>query len=94
MSLGEHLEELRKRIFRSVLVLSIAFGAAWWFKEDIAHWMLWPYRTAAQQINADILAQHEAELALPNTRHKRSDFFLTDNPGVTSACATRSTSAR
>jgi sec-independent protein translocase protein TatC len=80
MSLGEHLEELRKRIFRSVLVLSIAFGAAWWFKEEIAHWMLWPYRTAAQQINADILAQHEAELALPGSKHKRSDFFLSDDP--------------
>jgi len=80
MSLGDHLEELRKRLFRSVLVLTIAFGAAWWFKEEIADWMLWPYRTAAAEINADILAQHEAELALPGTKHRRSDFFLSDEP--------------
>ena len=80
-SLGDHLEELRKRLFRSVLVLTIAFGIAWWFKEDIAEGMLWPYRTAAQQINADILQQHEEELARPGNTHRRSDFFLSDEPG-------------
>lgn len=80
MSLGEHLEELRKRLFRSVLVLTIAFGAAWWFKEEIAGWMLWPYREAAQQINEQLVADHETELARPDTTHKRSDFFLSDDP--------------
>lgn len=80
MSLGDHLEELRKRLFRSVLVLTIAFGAAWWFKEEIASWMLWPYREAARQINEQLTVDHETELARPETTHKRSDFFLSDDP--------------
>jgi len=80
MSLGAHLEELRKRLFRSVLVLSIAFGAAWWFKEPIASWMLWPYREAAQQINAQLVADAETELATPGTAHKRTDYFLSEDP--------------
>ncbi|MBK7641525.1 MAG: twin-arginine translocase subunit TatC [Planctomycetes bacterium] len=80
MSLGEHLEELRKRLFRSVLVLSIAFGVAWWFKEDIADWVLWPYRDAAQQINASLVETAEAELALPQTTKKRTDFFQSADP--------------
>jgi sec-independent protein translocase protein TatC len=80
MSLGEHLEELRKRLFRSVIVLSIAFGAAWFYKEEIADCVLWPYRTAARQINATFLANAEAELARPKTVKKRSDYFLSEDP--------------
>ena len=80
MSLGGHLEELRKRLFRSVLVLSIAFGAAWFYKEEIAVWVLWPYRTAAREINATFVANAEAELARPATVKKRSDYFLSEDP--------------
>lgn len=79
MSLGEHLEELRKRLFRSVLVLTIAFGVAWGFKEPIAGWMLWPYREAARQINQQLVSDHEAELARAGTTHKRTDFFLSED---------------
>ena len=80
MSLGEHLDELRRRLFRSVLVLGVTFCIAWFFKEQIADWMLWPYRTAAQAINADLVANDEAELAKPDTKHKRSDFFMSEDP--------------
>jgi len=80
MSLGEHLEELRKRLFRSVLVLTVAFGAAWWFKEEIADWVLWPYRTAAREINATFVESAELELARPGTEKKRLDYFLSDDP--------------
>jgi sec-independent protein translocase protein TatC len=81
MSLGEHLEELRKRLFRSVLVLSIAFGVAWFYKERIADWVLWPYRSSAAQINQTYVENAEAELARPGTEKKRSDYFLSDAPG-------------
>jgi len=81
MSLGEHLEELRKRLFRSVLVLSIAFGVAWFYKERIADWVLWPYRSAALQINATFVENAEAELARPGTTKQRLDYFLSAEPG-------------
>jgi Sec-independent protein secretion pathway component TatC len=42
MTLGGHLEELRKRLFRSVLVLAVAFGGAWWFKEELVDVVMWP----------------------------------------------------
>ena len=80
MSLGEHLEELRKRLFRSVLVLGIAFGAAWFFKEQIADWVLWPYRSAAREINAAYVETAELELARPGTEKQRKDYFLSDDP--------------
>ena len=80
MSLGEHLEELRKRLFRSVLVLAIAFGIAWYYKEPIADWVLWPYRSAAQQINATFVENAEAELARPGTAKKRLDYFQSEDP--------------
>jgi sec-independent protein translocase protein TatC len=80
MSLGEHLEELRKRLFRSVLVLSIAFGVAWFYKERIADWVLWPYRTAALQINETFVASAEAELLRPGTEKQRTDYFLSEDP--------------
>lgn len=80
MSLGEHLEELRKRLFRSVLVLTIAFGVAWFYKEQIAEWVLWPYRDAARQINATLVENAEKELALPGTTRRRTDFFLSEDP--------------
>lgn len=79
MTLGEHLEELRKRLFRSVLVLAIAFGGAWWFKEDLAERVMWPWRSAVTRINADLLTRYEADLvAHPET--PRTKYFKTDAP--------------
>ncbi|MBL8856878.1 MAG: twin-arginine translocase subunit TatC [Planctomycetes bacterium] len=79
MSLGEHLEELRKRLFRSVIVLAIAFGGAWWFKEDLADQVMWPWHNAVAQINADLATRYEAELVL-NPEIPRSRYFKSDDP--------------
>lgn len=79
MTLGEHLEELRKRLFRSVLVLAIAFGGAWWFKEDLADRVMWPWRSAVERINADLVTRYEAELVLDPTI-PRSKYFRTSAP--------------
>jgi sec-independent protein translocase protein TatC len=79
MSLGDHLDELRRRVFKSVLVLAIAFVAAFAFKERVATWMLWPYRTAAERINAELRERADAALAadpaLPRTR-----WYLVEDP--------------
>lgn len=77
MSLGEHLEELRKRLFYSVVVLSIAFGVAWWFKEEIAKAVLQPWTTAVERLNEDMAVKAEADLAadpaLPRAKYFTSD---------------------
>lgn len=42
MSLLEHLEELRKRIVYSLLILAAAFGACWMYVEQIFHFLALP----------------------------------------------------
>lgn len=79
MSLGEHLEELRRRVFRSVLVLAIAFLFAWFFKEELAEYVLWPWRQAAASINADLRAKADARLAA-DPALARTTFYVTSDP--------------
>ena len=79
MTLGGHLEEPRKRLFRSVIVLAIAFGAAWWFKEVLVDYVMWPLRSSVERINTELVERYEADLVahpdLPRTR-----YFLSDAP--------------
>jgi sec-independent protein translocase protein TatC len=82
MTLGDHLEELRKRVFRSVLVLAIAFLVAWFFKEELAEYVLWPWREAAGQINADLRAKADARLA-EDPSLPRTEFYVSADPAET-----------
>jgi sec-independent protein translocase protein TatC len=80
MTLGEHLEELRKRLFYSVIALSIAFGFAWWYKEDVSVWILKPWTDAVAHINSD--SREEADAALKaNSELKRTQFYTSEDPG-------------
>jgi len=63
MSIGAHLEELRKRVFRSVLVLLVCFLVAWAFKDRITGVVMWPWREAVGRIYADLVERYEGELA-------------------------------
>jgi len=82
MSLGEHLEELRKRMFRSVLAVAIAFGLAWWQQDPIQGWFMSPWNHAVERINADLVEEAEASLAA-HPEKKRSELFETDDPADT-----------
>jgi Tat protein translocase TatC len=79
MTLGEHLEELRKRIFRSVLVLAICFGIGWWQVEPIAGVLMGPWRLAVERINTELVEKAEKTLAAhPET--PRTEFFTSEDP--------------
>lgn len=82
MTLGEHLEELRKRLFRSVLVLGIAFGAAWWFKDEVALQVMGPWRDAVVRINAELALKAEADLAA-HPEKPRTEYYLSADPADT-----------
>lgn len=79
MTLGGHLEELRKRITRSLLAVILALLVAWSFKEEILQHVMWPWRTAVHQINADLVVRCDEALAADPTK-ARDDYFLTTDP--------------
>jgi len=45
MSFWNHLEELRKRIVRSLILIAVGFGVCFNFSEDILRILLWPMNT-------------------------------------------------
>lgn len=79
MTLGGHLEELRKRVTRSLLALVLALLVAWTFKEPILEYVMWPWRNAVQRINADLVERCEAKLVEDPTL-ARETFFLSADP--------------
>jgi sec-independent protein translocase protein TatC len=79
MSLGEHLEELRRRLFRGILALAIAFGVSWGFHDRIDRWMLWPLQTSVGWINSKLAQDAERHLA-EHPEIPRSELFLSDDP--------------
>jgi len=79
MTLGGHLEELRKRLSRSLLALILALVVAWVFKEEVLQQVMWPWRNAVHQINADLVVRSEAALVADPTK-KRDDYFLSADP--------------
>jgi sec-independent protein translocase protein TatC len=54
MTLGEHLEELRTRLIRSVLVITVAFAVCWGFRVQLDRLVQDPYRDAAARLNIEL----------------------------------------
>lgn len=79
MTLGGHLQELRKRITRSLIALILALLVSWSFKEAILEQVMWPWRNAVHQINADLVVRSEVALAADPAK-KRDDYFQTNDP--------------
>lgn len=80
MTLGEHLEELRKRILRALLAVGIAFCIGWFFQEPFSDVVLRPYRQAVAMLNEYWVAESEALLEA-NPSEARSTYFTSDEPG-------------
>lgn len=80
MSLGEHLAELRKRLFRGVLALLIAFCVGWAYYDPFTTILLQPLKYAIDRVQADQLEKYEAKL-LENPATPRTEYFITGDPG-------------
>jgi len=52
MTLGEHLDELRKRLIRGLLAVAVAFVVALYFNEEITEVILRPHRQCVERLNA------------------------------------------
>jgi len=55
MTLGEHIDELRRRLLRGLLTVVVLFIVAFGFVDTLAHALWAPHRTAVEMINADRL---------------------------------------
>jgi sec-independent protein translocase protein TatC len=63
MTLGEHLDELRKRLFRGVVAVAVAFAVALYFNREITVVILRPFRQVAARLNAHYLEVFRARVA-------------------------------
>jgi sec-independent protein translocase protein TatC len=76
MTLGEHLDELRRRLFHGMLALVVAFTAALFFRHEITNVVLRPYRQCVGWLNAHYLSVAEQRVAADPAR--RPDYFAAD----------------
>jgi len=63
MTLGEHLGELRKRLFRGVLAVVLLFIGGLFFSDQITAVILQPHRDSVAKLNAEqeALAREQVE---------------------------------
>jgi len=57
MSLGEHLDELRKRLFSGVLTITLIFVAAYVFKEHVTRFAQRPFTQAMTRLEPEFIGQ-------------------------------------
>ena len=79
MSLGDHLDELRKRLFRGVVAVAVMFLIGWAFYEQLGAVALRPMHQALARINAAQVEKLEEQLA-EDPALPRSLFFTSDDP--------------
>jgi sec-independent protein translocase protein TatC len=79
MSLGEHLEELRKRLFRGVLALLATFVVAWILQRPIIELVVWPFQQGMGWLYPDLVADAEEHLA-QHPELAREELFESADP--------------
>jgi sec-independent protein translocase protein TatC len=79
MSLGQHLAELRKRLFRGVLAVFIAFCVGWGYYKPLGKFLLQPLVEVIQQVDQEQVKKYEDLLAADPTK-VRTDYFLSPDP--------------
>jgi sec-independent protein translocase protein TatC len=79
MTLGEHLEELRGRLFKGVIALLIAFAGAWYFRDAISLLVSRPYFEAMGMLQEYWIEAAE-KLLTDNPERLRTELFLSADP--------------
>ncbi|NOT31937.1 MAG: twin-arginine translocase subunit TatC [Planctomycetes bacterium] len=76
MTLGEHLDELRRRLFRGVLAVAVAFVVSLAYRHEVTALILRPHRQCVQWLNEHYLGLAEERMAADPAR--RADYFEPD----------------
>jgi sec-independent protein translocase protein TatC len=78
MTLGEHLDELRKRLIRGLIAIAVAFFLGWWKHEELGRILLQPLHRVLAMLNDARVEEFEKRLredpSLPRTA-----FFLSED---------------
>ncbi|MCI0651502.1 MAG: twin-arginine translocase subunit TatC [Planctomycetes bacterium] len=88
MSFGEHLEELRRRLFRCVLLITLGAAVAFYYQDEILEWVAGPHLRASRVISA------RAEAALIRDDCARLARVAATLPSETAALAWRQSEER
>jgi len=79
MSLGDHLDELRRRLIRGLVAVALAFAVGWAFYGELSQVVLRPMHTALSKIDAKQIEKYE-ELLAQRPQEPRSTYFESDDP--------------
>ncbi|HVS19095.1 MAG TPA: twin-arginine translocase subunit TatC [Planctomycetota bacterium] len=82
MSLGDHLDELRRRLVVGVGALAVAFGVGLYFAKPLAEFASRPMMRALTWINADQVERYEARL-VDHPAESRDTYFVSADPAET-----------
>jgi len=79
MTLGEHLDELRSRLFKGVVVIVVLFFVAWFYRDPIDQVLEGPYKRFVSMYRTHWVEEVEQRIA-DDPELVRTDFFLFDDP--------------
>jgi sec-independent protein translocase protein TatC len=80
MTLGEHLEELRRRLIRSLVVFVVAFVAAWFLRTQLTELIRWPFEAMAGRYDRHV-EEHYAR-KIEDHPEQWSRYFTTADPAT------------
>ncbi len=86
MSLGDHLRELRRRVFRGAIALLAAFLIAFYFYQPIFHVVARPMNTVLTEVDLEQREKFEkilAEERLVDPTVPRTKYFRSEDPTET-----------
>jgi sec-independent protein translocase protein TatC len=85
MSFLEHLDELRRRLIRSMIIIAIAFGFCWFASGDIYNFLAVPVQRALaeaqrRQVSVEGISGEEVITPLNNLQEGQSGRYIFDRP--------------
>jgi sec-independent protein translocase protein TatC len=73
MSIGEHIEELRRRVIQTLWCFGAIFFVTFLFHKEVRHYAVKPYEDAVRNAN-EVLAQKRKEKGTPAPKHRTVIF--------------------
>src|SRR5271154_6212091 len=94
MSLGEHLEELRKHVWKSMIWVALALTICLCFQSRLMKWATWPHTSCMEELKKEkLFAYTSSKLGQPVVIQKVIDELAAQDEVEASARSLERTSA-